>query len=227
MVAVDKPARLSVHPPEDPTHTLPGGKSCLSVLNRQLGQHIYPVHRLDSATSGVLLFALNSEMARDLCELFQKREVQKTYYCVVRGWIKEVQVIDHALDTAQSVTRIEPLAQVEIPVAVGRYASARYSLVRAEPLTGRMHQIRRHLAHLSHPIIGDTIYGDGVHNRYFRERFVKSALLLKAQQIQFTYPGTDKSLLVESKWSGLWHQVFDLFGVCPFTETTLSITSRG
>ncbi|WP_410962387.1 pseudouridine synthase, partial [Salmonella sp. SAL4355] len=66
---------------------------------------------------------------------------------------------DEGGDRLESHTRYVTVARTEMPIAVGRYSSARYSLIRAEPMTGRMHQIRRHFAHLSHPLIGDTTYG--------------------------------------------------------------------
>jgi tRNA pseudouridine65 synthase len=190
-------------------------------LRDQLGRFVYPVHRLDAATSGVLVFALSPEAARDLGLQFQGRTVRKTYFAVARGWLREPGRIDHPLTgegaaaPKESRTTYSPLARLELARAVGRYASARCTLVEVEPETGRMHQIRRHFAHLSHPLIGDTVYGDGGHNRLWRELLGERALLLKAQRLEFAHPYSGSALRLESRWKQPWHQVFDLFGVCP------------
>jgi tRNA pseudouridine65 synthase len=182
-------------------------------VKEQTGKWVYPVHRLDRATSGVLLFALSSEVASLMSLKFQAQEMRKTYYCVVRGWVTEPGWVDHPLDGRESVTEFAPLARLELPHAVGRYPSARYSLVEVNLLTGRTHQIRRHFAHLSHPLIGDTVYGDGKHNQFFRDVLGVKALLLKAYSLEFQHG--DRSLRVVSRWSQPWHTLFDLFGACP------------
>ena len=226
LVAVDKPAGFHVHPPEDLSIRVTLARTCLETLKKQTNQYIYTVHRLDYATSGVLLFALDSATAREIGLRFQAAQMKKTYYTVVRGWILEDTIIDRPLsaestsETAEltklpSVTRIRPLARIELPDPVGRYTTARYTLIEATPETGRFHQIRRHLSGSSHPIIGDTVYGDGAHNRYFREKLGFRALLLKAQTLEFQHPQSGEPLLIRSKWNGKWHQVFNLFGVCP------------
>jgi tRNA pseudouridine65 synthase len=191
-VAIHKPSGLLVHPSR-----ISSDRVCaMTQLRDQLGQWVYPVHRLDRQTSGVLLFALSSEAARAIQETWERREVRKTYLAVVRGWAPERGEIDHPLkqensDTAvPSLTRFGRLATAELPHPVGRYPTARFSLVRAEPVTGRIHQIRRHLAHLSHPIVGDVPYGDGKQNRFFREHFDLRRLLLMAQELEFDHPTT-------------------------------------
>ncbi len=226
LVAIEKPAGFHVHPPENSIHKIPAGLNCLQVLKKQLNTYLYPVHRLDRATSGVLLFGLSSESARTLGQQFQDRSVRKVYYCVVRGWVEPEGEIDHPLspgwgpeaqqaEKVEAVTRFERVAQLELPYALGRYATARFSLVRVEPRTGRMHQIRRHFAHLRHPLIGDTIYGDGKQNRFFREDLGMSGLLLKAYSLEVRHPGDGRSLRIQCRWNHLWHSVFDQFGVCP------------
>jgi tRNA pseudouridine65 synthase len=228
LVAIDKPAGFHVHPPEDKSIRVDVGSTCVVVLRRQLGREVYPAHRLDRPTSGVLLFALDPLTARAMSERFGSREVSKTYYAVTRGWITgdEEQLIDRPLSsesgatTMEARTRIEPLARIELPHAVGRYATARYTLVRAEPETGRLHQIRRHLAGISHPIVGDTTYGDRDHNRFFRDTLNITPLLLKAQRLEFVHPRTDDRMSIESRWSGAWHSVFDRFGLCPLNPST-------
>lgn len=223
LVAVDKPSGFFVHPPEDPTLRVSPKSVCMNVLRDQLGQYVYPIHRIDRATSGVVLFGLNAEIAGGLGRLFQTRDIRKTYYCVSRGWTPLAGEIDRALKSESSEplpsqTRFERLAQVELPWAHHKYTTARYSLCRAEPLTGRRHQIRRHFAGMSHPLVGDTVYGDGVHNRLFRENLGVTGLLLKAHAIEFAHPRDGRLLKIESRWSGGWHRIFDLFGVCPYTS---------
>jgi tRNA pseudouridine65 synthase len=220
IVAVDKPAGFHVHPPEDTRFSIPDHLNCLKILRDQLGRWLYPVHRLDRATSGVLLFALSSEAARELSEKLQQQGMRKTYYCVVRGWVQEKGRVEHPLDEKPSVTEYDPLSRMELPFAVGRYPSARYSLMEVNLLTGRMHQIRRHFAHLSHPLVGDTVYGDGKHNQAFRDRLGIRQLLLKAYALELEHRGSRLRLV--SRWTQPWHRIFDLFGACPFSSGRLS-----
>jgi tRNA pseudouridine65 synthase len=197
LVVVHKPAGLLMH-----RSTIDAAESrfLLQQVRDQLGKAVAPVHRLDKGTSGIVVFALHPEAARRLTALFRDGTVRKTYLAVVRGWAPARRVIDHPLRDlgdrfarrqvvesrpARSVLRC--LAQVELPAPVGRYATARYSLVACRPRTGRQHQVRRHLKHLRHPVIGDANYGDGAHNRFFRSRGV-SRLLLAASGLRFIHP---------------------------------------
>lgn len=222
IIAIDKPAGFQVHPPENPQHKISNQVNCLRLLNKQLNRFLYPVHRIDRATSGVLLFAFNSNTARYLCDQFQQQNIKKTYYCITRGWVRESGSIIHPLKSEHfdkryldSITKFNTLATIELPHAVGRYCTSRYSLVRVEPTTGRKHQIRRHFAHLSHPLIGDSVYGDTDHNHFFKHNLNISGLLLKAYSISLIHPDDGKLIQISSRWNGLWHQIFDLFGVCP------------
>jgi tRNA pseudouridine65 synthase len=190
-VAIDKPAGLVVHRGER-TRDQP---AALQLVRDRVGQRVYPVHRLDRATSGVLLLALDREAARHLGGELTARRVDKRYLAWVRGWVDEHGSVDHPLVeeggtvAAEAITQWRRLATLEVPIAVGRYASARYSLVEARPLTGRMHQIRRHFAHLRHPIVGDVRYGDGKHNRMFREHLDLHRMMLHASQLSFVDTG--------------------------------------
>ncbi len=224
LVIVDKPAGFQVHPHEE-GHALSRETNCLYLLKKQLGQYLYPVHRLDRATSGVLCFALTPESAGLLQKLLQSGEIRKTYYAVTRGWTDEDGLIDHPLkplysdkppQEARSI--YQRIAQIELPHATGRYATTRLSLVRTSPLTGRTHQLRRHFAHLSHPLIGDSVYGDGKYNRFFKEHLKLPGLFLKAYSLEFRHPFTDEPLRIISRWSHGWHQLFDVFGVCPWGD---------
>lgn len=203
LVAVDKPAGMLVHRSFlDKHETL----FVMQTLRNQIGQHVFPVHRLDRPTSGVLLFALSSEVARLLTEQHQQESWCKFYLAVVRGYFKEPLLLDYALQEQldkvadkkarqdkvpqQARTAIWPLAQIELPIAVGRYPAARYSLVALQPQTGRKHQLRRHLSHLFHPIVGDTTHGDGKHNRLFAGHFACHRLLLVAKRLTIQHPVT-------------------------------------
>ena len=198
LIAVHKPPGIHVHP----TALSRGEDSCMRILRDQIGRWVYPVHRLDRATSGVLLFALSSRAADRLIRLFTERRITKRYLAVVRGWVEEEGEIDHPLreekhkPPAGAITRYRRLATVEFPWPVGQFDSARYSLVAVFPVTGRKNQIRKHFAHIGHPIIGDVQYGDGRHNRLFREKFALHRLLLLATTLSFIHPYTDQSLSV-------------------------------
>lgn len=226
LVAIEKPAGFHVHPPENTLHKIPAHLNCLAILKNQLNAYLYPVHRLDRATSGVLVFGLTTESAGVLAQQFRDREAKKTYFCVVRGWVQEEGVIDSPLASGadlkgppvEATTYFKRIAQVELPHPVGRYSSARYSLLSVEPKTGRMHQIRRHFEHLRHPLIGDTIYGDGRQNRFFRETLGIEGLMLKAYALELRHPKTNSPLRVQSRWNHTWHQVFEVFGVCPICK---------
>jgi tRNA pseudouridine65 synthase len=180
LVAVDKPAGLAVHRgwAHDDSYAM-------TEVRDLLGQWVYPVHRLDRGASGVLLFGLSPEAARALCEQFERHEVEKTYWALVRGAPADDVTIDHALKPDNSeqpqpaITRVRRLAQ-----------HGRYAWVEARPLTGRLHQIRRHLKHVSCPLIGDVKYGKGEHNRLFREHYGLQRLALHAARLCVTSPAS-------------------------------------
>jgi len=198
LVAVNKPSGIKVH---RGNYDARGAPFVLQLVRDQLGQHLYPVHRLDKPTSGILVFALNPGAARSLSKSFARRQVVKTYLAVVRGYIAEKGEVDYPLkrsadgetfdqSSRPARTRYLRLDTVELPVAVGRYATCRYSLVQVMPASGRMHQIRRHMRHLRHPIINDRQYGDNKHNRFFTDELHCRRLLLAATEIRFPHPRT-------------------------------------
>lgn len=211
LVAVHKPAGLLVHRSFlDPKET----RFALQLVRDLLGRRVFPVHRLDRATSGVLIFALDPRTATLLGDLFAAGQVHKTYLAVTRGWTPRELVIDHpltetdprALDpraprpptTQPAVTRLERLAAWELPFPRGPHSTCRYSLVRLFPETGRRHQLRRHLKHVFHPIIGDTTHGDGWDNRLFRRELGCDRLLLAAVSLALPHPVTGQPLVVEA-----------------------------
>ena len=214
-VAVHKPPGLLVHR----SWISQDEAFLLQRLRDQIGQRVYPVHRLDRATSGVIFFGLSSGAARRLQEIFESGRADKTYRAVVRGWLEEPVLVDHDLDDRESGkaprparTRLTPLASVEIDAAVDRYPTARYSLVEAEPLTGRRHQIRRHLKHVDHPIVGDTTWGKGTHNRFFRERFDVHRLLLVSWETRFPHPLSGNPIRVHAARDPEWDRLMGELG---------------
>jgi tRNA pseudouridine65 synthase len=213
-VAIDKPAGMLVHR----TRIAEEAEYAMQRLRDQLGQHVFVVHRLDRPTSGVLLFALSSEAARAMCEVFESRQVEKRYLAVVRGWTEEAGVIDYPLreekhkKAQHAVTAWRRLATVELDIAVGRYPKARYSLIEALPETGRMHQIRKHFAHIFHPLIGDTTYGEGRHNRLFRDHFAMERLLLMATELSFVHPYSNEPVTLRAPLPPEVTQLFTRLG---------------
>ena len=211
LVAINKPAGLLVHRSMIDRHET---RFAMQMLRDQIGQHVYPVHRLDKPTSGVLLFALSAETARKMGDALAARETEKTYLAIVRGFTDEAGVIDYALkeeldkksdqkasrDKAaqEAVTEFRRVATVELPYPVGRYQSARYSLVQLEPKTGRKHQLRRHMKHIFHPIVGDTTHGDGKQNQFFRDFFSCNRMLLAAVKLEFRHPETSRSIVIRA-----------------------------
>jgi tRNA pseudouridine65 synthase len=193
LVAIDKPPGLLVHPSKlDAQETV----SALQLLQDQLGARLWPVHRLDKATSGVLLFARSAEAAGRWGRAFESGAVRKRYLALVRGWPAERGVVDHPLakdperpsagqERVPALTRFERLATFEWPVPDGLHATARCALLVVEPLTGRRHQIRRHLKHIAHPLIGDSTHGKGPLNRALAAYLGISRLWLHARQLRW------------------------------------------
>lgn len=217
-VAIHKPSGFHVHPPED-GYPVPRENICLYLVRDLLGQHVYPVHRLDAGTSGVLIFALSSMAAREISQLFAERKTKKTYQAVVRGYVQTEGRIDLPLelDSTQtpvaSVTSYRRLATVEFPIAVGnRFPTARYSWIEVEPETGRYHQIRRHFARISHPLLGDSTHGDSRHNQFFRNQVGIEGLCLKATRLEFTHPWEQRAMVLNASPCEKWNKIQQIFG---------------
>lgn len=207
LIAIDKPPGYHVHPPENPQWWAPKNRIVLQILRKQIGKYVYPVHRLDAPTGGVLVFALNKKAASLMCEQFAAAdEVVKKYHAIVRGYTQDTGLIDLPLKSDSSdlmlnaQTTYRTIAKTEFNVAVGkRHSSARYSYLEVSPLTGRFHQIRRHLAAMSHPIIGDVQHGDSYHNRFFRRDLQLPGLMLRCQSMTFNHPLTNQSVAIQSQ----------------------------
>ena len=201
LCAIDKPCDLMVHFSRLGTDR----QFVVQLLRDQIGQKVWPVHRLDRATSGVLLFALDRDTASAVGKQFMAQKVVKRYLAVARGWVEEEGEIDHPLrkhktseDGQPSLTRYRRLATAELPFAMGEHDTVRYSLVEVFPKSGRRHQIRRHFKHVFHPLIGDTTYGEGRHNRLFRQHFASHRLLLHASGLELTHPVDGTRLRLEA-----------------------------
>ena len=213
-VAINKPCGILVHRTRISEDTV----FVLQLLRDQLGQRIYPIHRLDRATSGVLIFGKDKAAAGLLSEQVRAKSIQKVYWAIVRGFAPESQTIDYPIKTErgpeaqQALTHFKCLSQTEIPYAVGRYATARYSWVEIRPETGRHHQIRRHFAHLRHPVIGDKKHGDVKHNKFFTSEFGISRLLLHARHFSFLHPFTATEIQVEAPLDEAFEKALGILG---------------
>lgn len=216
-LAVNKPAGLSVY---ESTYTGPREETLLGLLRGQLGVgRIHAIHRLDHATSGALLCALDARTAAVLSGQFESRAVGKRYTAVVRGEPDEQFEVDHPLAGADgkgapkaALTRFRTLARLRLPIPLARHPEARYALVEALPETGRYHQIRRHLKHAAHPIVGDVKYGKGEHNRVFRQHYGVHRLLLHARGLSFTDPHDQTEVSVEAPFDAAFAKALALFG---------------
>ncbi len=229
LVAIHKPPGALVH---RTAASRRDGSVVLQGLRDQLGQWVWPVHRLDRATSGVLLLALDPESASALARQFKERRVGKRYLALVRGWPESIGTIDHPVHSSEqkdparkkpAVTDYRRLARVELPVAVDRYPTSRYALMEAHPLTGRYQQIRQHFKKIGHPIIGDTTWGNGKHNRFFRDHFQLRRLLLHAWRLRVTHPVSGETLELEAPPDEQWQALFQSFGwESPLTSSSTS-----
>ncbi|PFG55568.1 tRNA pseudouridine synthase C [Vibrio sp. ES.051] len=223
-VAVNKPAGMLVHRSWLDKHET---QFVMQTLRDQIGQHVFPLHRLDRPTSGVLVFALSSEVASQVMPMFAEHKMEKTYHAIVRGWIEEEGVLDYALkveldkiadkfasqekEAQEAITEYKPLAKAEVPYSTGKFPTTRYCLVEMKPLTGRKHQLRRHMAHLRHPIVGDTTHGDGKHNKLYRMKFDSHRLLLHASELRFVHPFTQEEVVMKASIDQTWQQLFSRF----------------
>ncbi len=184
---MNKPSGLAVHP----GWTARTEPTALVWARREAGCHVYPVHRLDRATSGVLLFGLSSEVARSIGGSFEAGEVAKRYIALVRGTPPGEIEIDHPIPRTEGGPRVDAVTWCR---KLARSAHDRCSLVEARPRTGRMHQIRRHLKHISHPLVGDVRYGKGDINRHYRAQWDLHRLALHALELELPHPSGDGML---------------------------------
>ena len=223
LVAINKPSGLLVHKSMIDRHEI---YFAMKMLRNQIGKWVYPIHRLDKPTSGVLLFALDKQTAKLLSQEFKDKKIKKTYICVVRGYTDSLGIIDHPLkekldkiadknmkekEAKEAITHYKTISQIELDFAVGKYEKTRYSLVEVQPKTGRKHQIRRHMKHLSHHILGDTKYGRGEHNKFIRKEYDCHRLLLHASSLEIIHPYTKEMLLFKAKTDEKFSSILDSF----------------
>lgn len=196
LIAINKPHGLLVH--RSPIAS-DATEFAVQLLRNQVDRHVFPVHRLDRKTSGVLLFAFDGAVAAAIQALFKQNQVEKTYLAIVRGFTDDTGTIEYPLKKEsgtmqEAVTHFRTLARGELKFPSHRHSTSRYSLVEARPATGRMHQIRRHFAHIFHPIIGDRPHGCNKQNRFFKTTFHMDTMLLHARSITFKHPVTDENM---------------------------------
>jgi tRNA pseudouridine65 synthase len=190
-VAVSKPSGLLVHRGWDDDDDV-----AMFRVRDVLGHHVYPVHRLDRGTSGALLFARTREAAASMCRAFESGLVDKEYLALVRGMPPESGVIDYAIPRSTGPERVPAVTEYRV---VGRSPVDRCSLVLAMPRTGRLHQIRRHLRHIDHPLVGDVRHGSGAINRHYRAAYGLHRLALHALRISFPHPVTGARVAIRAR----------------------------
>ncbi len=240
LVVIDKPAGLLVHRSAIDRHET---RFALQMLRDQCGQKVYPVHRLDKPSSGVLVFGRTAGIASSLSAEFAEPETIKSYLLMCRGYADDEGVIDKPLKrqhdfkargaerrsqaTAQSmpeqsaITHYRCLKRLEFMQQVDRYPSSRYSLVLAQIRTGRKHQIRRHFKHIAHPLIGDSNYGKSVHNRFFARQFGCYRLLLHAIGLSFRHPVHGGRVSITAPLSGEFASLLKATECCEVVESLL------
>ena len=201
IVVINKPHGLLVH--QSPI-ARDAEEFALQMLRDQIGQNVWPAHRLDRKTSGLLLFALNPQTNSLLQALFRENQITKKYLALVRGFTPDEMDIDYPLmkengQIQEAFTHFKTLAKAEIEVAFGKHNTSRYSLVEACPQTGRMHQLRKHFAHIHHPIIGDRPHGCNKQNKLFKENWQMDKMLLHASVLIFIHPITQEKLHLKAQ----------------------------
>ncbi len=214
LVAINKPHGLLVHRSKI---AIEEEVFALQLLRDQLSVKVYPIHRLDRKTGGVLLFGLNEEMNRKMQKLFADRQVIKKYLAIVRGFTGDEQRIDHPIKKEngalqEAVTSFTTIDRVELNIPFGKHATSRYSLLELTPETGRKHQIRKHLAHIDHPIIADRPEGCNKQNKLFKEKFGLTTMMLHAAQLDFTHPCSGQSITIRAELQGEFRRMISVLG---------------
>lgn len=212
LIAINKPHGLLVH--RSPI-AADAEEFALQILRDQVGLKVNPVHRIDRATGGLLLFALSKDVEIAMQQQFQDNLVQKKYLAIVRGYTPDTEEIDYPLrkenGTVQDAfTAYKTLERAEIPIPLGKHDTSRYSLVEVTPTTGRMHQIRKHLSHVFHPIIGDRTHGCNKQNKLFKEKWEMTTMLLHAGCLKFKHPVTGVDVIIEAPVHAQFKQVMQL-----------------
>lgn len=212
LVAINKPHGLLVH---RSSMASDAKEFALQVLRDQLNRRVSPVHRLDRKTGGLLLFAFEKDVEIAMHKQFQEGQVQKKYKAILRGYAPDHLDIDYPLTNdngvvQESFTSFVTLARAELDVAFGKHPTSRYSLVEATPTTGRMHQLRKHFAHIFYPIIGDRKHGCNKQNRFFKEQWEMTTMLLHASSLSFKHPVSGETLHMEAPLHDEFERMMEL-----------------
>ncbi|PWK78218.1 tRNA pseudouridine65 synthase [Mucilaginibacter oryzae] len=214
LVAINKPHGLLVH--RSPI-AADASQFALQLLRDQIDAKVNPVHRIDRKTGGILLFAFDKQTEIAMQKAFMENRVSKKYLAIVRGHTIDAEDIDYPLrkenGTLQDAfTSYTTLKRAELDIAFGKHPTSRYSLVEAVPATGRMHQLRKHLSHIFHPIIGDRTHGCNKQNKLFSERWEMNTMLLHASQLTFEHPVTAMEINIEAGLQPEFKRVMDIMG---------------
>ena len=215
LVAVNKPHGLLVHRSGIAAQA---EEFVLQKLRDQIKKRVYPIHRLDRKTSGVLLFSLDKESAKLVQEQFIRQNISKKYVAIVRGFFPEKITVDYPLTndrnkTQEAVTLFRKIKNTELDIPFGKHSTSRYSLIEAFPKTGRQHQIRKHLNHLRHPIIGDRPHGCNKQNRLFKEKWNMITMLLHAYELRLQHPYEEKELVLNAPFSKEFERMMGVLGL--------------
>jgi len=214
LIAINKPHGLLVH---RSSIARDAKEFALQLLKMQIGKHVSPVHRLDRKTGGILLFALHKEVEVAMHKKFMQGELNKEYLAIVRGYAPDCMEIDYPLMKENGVlqdafTAFKTLKRAELDIPLGKHSTSRYSLVEAKPTTGRMHQLRKHFAHIFYPIIGDRKHGCNKQNRFFKEQWNMTTMLLHASRLQFKHPVTEEGVEIVAPVQEEFRRVMKLMG---------------
>lgn len=216
IICVNKPNNVLVHHAHL-SRNVADEDSLLQLIEAQKALKVYPIHRLDRKTSGIILLAKHKEYVAEFQSLFTNNTIQKTYYGVVRGFSPESKIIDSPVKGRDAkvhkdaLTELKTLAKITLNIPVKPYDSSRYSLVQLLPKTGRMHQLRVHMNKISHPLIGDAKYGDKNHDLMYENQFGFNNLFLHAGQLEFTHPFTNEKMVLKATFPKDWLSLFEKF----------------
>lgn len=214
LIAINKPHDLLVH---RSNIAADAEVFALQLLRDQIGQKVYPVHRIDRKTGGILLFAFDKSIEIEMQKQFMDNRVSKKYLSILRGHTPDNGEIDYPLrkengTLQEAFTAYQTIKRVELDVAFGKHSTSRYSLVEAIPKTGRMHQLRKHFAHIFHPIIGDRTHGCNKQNRLFKEQWEMTTMLLHASQLILTHPVNGEMVTIEAPLRPEFSKAMTLMG---------------
>lgn len=212
LIAINKPHGLLVHRSSIANDAK---EFALQMLRDQVNRHVSPVHRLDRKTGGLLLFAFEKDVEIAMHQQFQNGEVQKKYLAILRGHAPDQLDIDYPLakengTIQEAFTSFVTLKRAELDIAFGKHQTSRYSLVEATPTTGRMHQLRRHFAHIFYPIIGDRKHGCNKQNKFFKETWEMTTMLLHASELTFLHPVTKQEIQLKASVQSEFLRVMEL-----------------